>query len=46
MTSKLLQRIWKDAVVALFKAVLGICLEGLRKITKTPVRTSGLQVEI
>jgi hypothetical protein len=41
-----LERIRKKAVMAYLKYYPGICLEGLRKMTKTSVRIAGLRKEI
>jgi hypothetical protein len=42
-----LKRIWKEAVVtAEVPHYPGICLEGLRKITKTTVRIACLRAEV
>jgi hypothetical protein len=41
-----LERMWKEAVVAQLRYYPGICLEGLRKTTKTSVRIAGLRAEI
>jgi hypothetical protein len=39
-------RIWKEAVVTSSGHYPGICLEGLRKTTKTSIRTAGVLAEI
>jgi hypothetical protein len=34
-----LERIWKEDIAALSSIIPGLCLEGLRKTTKTPKMT-------
>jgi hypothetical protein len=40
-----LERIWKEAVVAYRKCDPGVCLDGLRKITKTSIRITDVPDE-
>jgi hypothetical protein len=35
-----LEKTWKEAVMSYFRYYYDICLEGLRKTTKTPARSS------
>jgi hypothetical protein len=41
-----LKTVRKEVVEAKIKALLSICLEGLRKITKNSVRMAGLPAKI
>jgi hypothetical protein len=41
-----LERVWKEAVLAQLRYCPGICLERLRKTTKTSLNIAGVPVEI
>jgi hypothetical protein len=41
-----LEMMWKEAAVANLRYYLGVCLEGLRKITKPSVRIAGVPAEM
>jgi hypothetical protein len=41
-----LEKIWKEASMAQSRSYPGICLEGLSKDTKDPVKLTGVPVEI
>jgi hypothetical protein len=40
------ERIWEEVMVAYSRYYPGICLEGLRKTTKTSVRIAGVPSEV
>jgi hypothetical protein len=46
MTTNEQQKMWKEAVKAKFKALLGTAMQGLGKTTRNPVETATLIAEI